>query len=145
MSSIIVIVSSRSNLAKKFEKIKTSNEIILKLLGIFIFFNLLMKSFVFDIVYREPIYSQRCFAVSFIAVPMFEIIDLKLRLPALSPSLSLWTLAFPQNAPGFDDVGHNLLYSFSSIACFIFRNTLCILFSSVQALGLFQIFWIGQC
>ena len=84
------MVSSRGTLVNK---LLTSNEIILNLFGILSVFNLVIKSFVFDMVCLDfpsgANNSARYLAISYVAVPILEMIGLKVGLSTPSLSLSL--------------------------------------------------------
>ena len=84
------MVSSGGILVKKN---LTSNEIFLNLFGILSVFNLVIKPFVFDMVCLDfpngANNSERYLAISYVGVPVIEMIDLKINLSIPSLSLSL--------------------------------------------------------
>ena len=84
------MVSSRGTFVNK---LLISSEIILNLFGILSIFHLVIKSFVFDMVCFDfpggANNSARYLAISYVAVPILEMIGLKVGLSTPSLSLSL--------------------------------------------------------
>ena len=80
-------------------KALTSNEIIFNFVRILSFFNLVIKSFVFNLVCFNFLSgannSARYLAISYVEFPTLEVIGLKISLSTPFLSLSLRTLAVP--------------------------------------------------
>ena len=130
-----------SSWGKFVNKLLISKNFILNVFGILSVFNLVIKSFVFDM---GCLYfpsgannSTRYLAVSYVAVLRLGMIGLKVSLCTPSPSLSLWPSAVPKDDPSFEDVGI-AFYTISHLQHILFSLTLSGLYFQAFLWGHFQ-------